>query len=443
MRDWSFLFISLLLFTSEAFAGAGQSWAHKAFASQKIQLPQSDQYSTDQPLLLMVDASCLQQSQKGKPRQHFRGFDLLVKDSPGVEFPGWTAYPQAGISPSELEASLLTEECLIGVSAEARTQVAAVSDPKLNEQIAWSAIRLSEGDDFFRHPLWGVGKPVVAAVIDSGLQLNHPDLSPRLWQGPAGQRGHDFVNDDGDPSDDHGHGTHVAGILGAQSQNGIGGRGVMGDWIQMMALKTQDEEGGGSLADLVNALQWAADHGVEVINLSISARQKNTAVEGAIQYAIGKGAVVLAAAGNDGEEVTATNFFLPSGYAKDNGGLISVGSYDALTFLRSSFSNFSSTFIEMTAPGSVQGSPGLLSTFLGSGYLNLKGTSQATPQVSGAAALSISFYKTHSLPYSPAQIEQVIQHASVTPERRLDMKRLGILLFNSGPVAATGGFDDE
>jgi thermitase len=444
----------ILGFLDPASAQISPAWAQKAFGARKIQLSASGAGSIQGPrgILLIVDRECLSRSLRKGAQPLFAGFTVDLKDSGSLPYPAWTAHPAAGMTDAGIEAALLAQPCLIGAEEDARTQVSSAADPRRSEQVALDAVQLDRGQRFFDHPLWGVRTGVVAAVIDSGAQLDHPDLKNHIWREPSGSAGYDFINDDTDPSDDNGHGTHVAGLLGAERNNGIGGRGVAEDGLKIMALKTQDADGGGSLADLVNALQWAADHGAEVINLSLSARQKNTAVEGAIQYALAKGAVVVAAAGNDGEEVSATNFFLPSGYARDNPGMISVGSVDALTLLTSSFSNFSSSFIEMGAPGSVSGSLGLLSTFLGSGYKNLSGTSQASPLVSGAAALAIGFYKTHGLPYTPALIENAIELSAFSDAgltdafeagRRLDLDRLGQYLFNSTWVDSTGGFDEN
>jgi subtilisin family serine protease len=140
----------------------------------------------------------------------------------------------------------------------------------------------------------------------------------------------------------------------------------------------------------------------------------------------------------------------PISYAKDYMGLIGVGSIDALTNAKSSFSNFSSTYVEIAAPGS-SGADGIFSTYLNGGYTGMSGTSMSAPQVAGAAALVMGFLKTHGIPYTPEQIELLLQNAAVKDPalatsfasgRRLQMERLGRMLFNSTVVDSTGGFDE-
>ena len=234
---------------------------------------------------------------------------------------------------------------------------------------------------------------VVIAVIDSGVDLGHPDLAAKIWSNPGETgggkqtngrdddndgyvddwRGWDFVNGDNNPQDDHGHGTHVAGIAAAASNNGVGIAGVA--WgARVMPLKVLNSGGGGSNSNVAAAMTWAANHGAKVINLSLGAASPSAVMEDAVNYAYFKGVTVVAAAGNQ----NTLGVLYPAAYDH----AIAVASTDASNN-RSSFSNYGPE-IDLAAPGS-----NIYSTYWngGSTYATLSGTSMATPHVVGVAAL--------------------------------------------------------
>lgn len=218
------------------------------------------------------------------------------------------------------------------------------------------------------------------AVIDTGIDMSHPDLRgrtvacaqsrPPLLIGPR------FV--EGSCDDDHGHGTHIAGLLAARADNGEGIAGVAFDTrlIVCRALGQSGPIGGpgqGTIADVAACIDWSADRGADVISMSFEADQSAT-LQAAVQRAWrrGRGAVLVGAAGNDGGEATRH----PAGARQ----VISVAATDAAD-RRASFSNFNPD-VELAAAGS-----DLLSTALGGGYVRASGTSQATPIVAGVAAI--------------------------------------------------------
>ena len=342
--------------------------------------------------------------------------------------------------------------CVLDVTPNHVVESAAVGpDPRVGEQTFRAVLAADEAERIFFHPLFGIQKPVVVAVLDTGVELFHEDLMTRLWRGPNGELGYDFRNGDADPSDDSGHGTHVAGLIGAQRLNQLGVRGVMGDQVQIMPIKTQDASGTGRVTDVVNGIYWAVDQGADVINLSLTVRGRNTAIEGAIDYALSRGVAVVSAAGNGNELLSDTNFLAPACYAKDKQGLLSVGSFDAQTVLKSSFSNYGPEHVELMAPGS-SGTSALLSTYRNNSYLGVEGTSQATPIVSGAAALAVGFLRSQYLNFTPADIEQWLTKTSVQDGnlssfsqsgRRVELRKLGEGLINATVIQATGGFDDR
>jgi serine protease len=268
------------------------------------------------------------------------------------------------------------------------------------------------------------------AVIDTGIDYTHPDLADNIWVNEdeiPGNRidddkngyvddvhGYDFVNNDGDPMDDHFHGTHVAGTIGAVGNNGIGISGV--NWsVQIMALKFLDAGGGGFTSDAISALNYAVANGAIASNNSWGGGGFSAAFQTAIQNAASKGHIFVAAAGNDGWNTDHDPFY-PSGYNVDN--IVSVGATDFRDEL-AYFSNYGVTSVDLTAPG-----VGIYSTFpthmtdamrdegFSTNYESISGTSMATPHVTGVIALVATLHPDWS--YSQI-IEQVLGTVDVVP----------------------------
>jgi hypothetical protein len=456
MRGLVFLFSLLTSF--QAFAGA---WKFEAFQNAKVQLAAVDLVAQPSAsarllskgrkaydLLLLVDNDCL----AGRSPFKVLGFDVQRNNSNGLSIEALNARYNGDLDSVELEKRLAMEPCIAGLTRNPEvSSQAVINDPFFSSQSSLLNVRQLQGEKFFFHPMWGIRRDVTVAIVDSGVQLNHPDLISRLWRSSQGTIGYDFVNGDNDPSDDFGHGTHVAGIALAQRDNGIGVRGVMGDWSKLMAVKSQNNQGSGTMADVINSLRWAVDNGAEVVNLSLASRQQNQALVDALNYAVAKGVTVVVAAGNNGEQITSTNFVTPIGYAAGFPGVIGVGSIDSDSGLRSSFSNYGTNFVEISAPGSVGNTTGILSTFPDGRYFGVSGTSMSAPHVAGAAALVTGFLNTHSVNFNPDQVEQLILTSARTTSansnffwggRTLDLESLGRLMFNSTYVNSTGGFDD-
>ncbi|GAB4568008.1 MAG: hypothetical protein Kow0047_20570 [Anaerolineae bacterium] len=249
------------------------------------------------------------------------------------------------------------------------------------------------------------GSPdIVVAVLDTGVDLAHPDLSAGIWTNPGeipgngldddengfvdDVHGWDFADDDNDPTDDHGHGTHVAGIIAARTNNGIGIAGMAG---QVTILPVDIFSGGiGTYADLIQGIVYAADNGARVINMSLGALSYSRGEEAAVAYATERGALCIAASGNQGLEV----WHYPAAHPQ----VIAVGAVDSAD-QRAGFSNYG-PYLSLTAPG-VQ----VTSTLPGNRYGWLSGTSMATPHVSGVAALILSLN-----PFlSPAEVRAILE----------------------------------
>jgi subtilisin family serine protease len=231
------------------------------------------------------------------------------------------------------------------------------------------------------------GSGAIVAVVDSGVLLSHEDLAGRLLPG------FDFVDNDSDPSDTSsdpnvtptGHGTHVTGIVAADANNGKGIEGVA-PGAMVLPIRVLDASGSGTGEQVAKGIDYAVAHNADVINLSLGGDAISTIVGGddafttAVQHALDKGVVVIAAAGND----TAPFCEQPA----VTGPILCVGAID-----RREMRSFYSSSGDLVAPGgSAFGGSGedILSTFNDGGYVDMAGTSQATPHVSGVAALLVS-----------------------------------------------------
>jgi subtilisin family serine protease len=233
------------------------------------------------------------------------------------------------------------------------------------------------------HPA-NLGSGISVAVIDSGVNYKHPDLAPNY------RGGHDFVNDDSDPMDDNGHGTHVAGTIAAIKD----GKGVVGvaPAAGFYALKVLGSGGSGSYSDIIAALNWAVDHDIKIASMSLGGSSSSTSLGNAVKSAYDSGVLLVAAAGNDG----ANSILYPAAYSQ----VIAVGATDGSN-RKASFSNYGSK-IELVAPG-----VSIRST-VGSGYAVYSGTSMATPHVSGVAALVLSADPDSS----PAEVRSVLRNTA-------------------------------
>jgi subtilisin family serine protease len=248
---------------------------------------------------------------------------------------------------------------------------------------------------------WSVstGSPdVVVAVIDTGVDLSHPDLAANIWVNPGEDcpgcrtngadddgngfvddwRGWDFVNGDNNPTDDQGHGTHVSGTIAGVGNNGLGVVGVT--WTtKIMPLKFLGADGSGSTADAISAILYANANGAPILNNSWGGGEFSQALLDAIEQTDASGGLFVAAAGNDFTNTDVTPFY-PSGYEVPS--LVSVGATDAFD-RKAWFSNYGARTVDLGAPGT-----NIYSTWRSGSYRFADGTSMAAPHVSGAAALA-------------------------------------------------------
>ena len=230
------------------------------------------------------------------------------------------------------------------------------------------------------------GRGTTIAVIDTGVDLDHPEFSGRLVAG------YDFVDDDTIADDGNGHGTHVAGtIAGANDGNGITGVAFDAD---IMPLRVLGDEGYGWTQDIISAVRWAADNGADVINMSLGGSSYSQAMADAISYASGRGSVVVMAAGNSG----GSSPDYPAAHAINHG--IAVGAVDRNRSLAGFSNQAGSTELDyVTAPG-----VSIYSAVPGGGYATFNGSSMAAPHVAGVAGL----LKSHDRSLSPSAVEDLL-----------------------------------
>ncbi|MBX3413494.1 MAG: S8 family serine peptidase [Pirellulales bacterium] len=240
---------------------------------------------------------------------------------------------------------------------------------------------------------------VVVGVVDTGVDYNHPDLAANMWVNPGEIPGNgidddnngyiddihgwDFLNNDNDPFDDRGHGTHVAGTIAAVGNNNVGVTGV--NWnAKIMALKFLGANGKGGTVDAIEAINYAAmmkrDHGINVVvtNHSWGGGGFSSFLRDAMAASATQNILFVAAAGNDSSDTDLIPHY-PSSYDLDS--VISVAATTRTDAL-ASFSNFGKVTVDLGAPGQA-----ILSTTPNNTYSNYNGTSMATPHVAGVAAL--------------------------------------------------------
>lgn len=241
---------------------------------------------------------------------------------------------------------------------------------------------------------WKISKgseDLVLAVIDTGVDLKHPDLAGKLVEG------YDAVDGDNTPRDGHGHGTHCAGIAAAMTNNGVGVAGFAPN-VKVMPIRVLGDRGSGTSADVAEGIVWAADHGAKVISMSLGSSRDAKVKADAVKYALSKDVVVVAAMGNYGNNSKLFPAATP--------GVIAVGATDNRD-KRARFSQYGD-WISVAAPG-----VGILATFPtyknrlpGKNYGSISGTSMATPAAAGVAALIRSQWPEMNLTQVRAQLEK-------------------------------------
>jgi subtilisin family serine protease len=330
--------------------------------------------------------------------------DLGLSDWERLPVPGWiriTAHPDRVAT----IAALSDASAVQVVEEDHRLQASITPDDTFWDR-QW-------GPEMVRAPAaWDIqtgGTGAVVAVLDTGIDLTHPDLAGQLWtnNGELPDNGLDddgngyvddihgwsFIADQGGDAldDDHGHGTHVSGIIAARGNNAQGIAGMAWD-SRVMVVKVLDANGDGYYSDLAAGLVYAADNGARVANLSLGGPAPSQILEDAVDYCAAQGTLVVVAAGN-----TASTVQYPAAY--DSALAVAASTYEDQ---RASYSCYGPE-IDLTAPGS-----SIYSTCVGSSYCYKSGTSMAAPHVAGLAALLYA----QSPEWTPDQVAQLLKETA-------------------------------
>ncbi|WP_239617400.1 S8 family peptidase [Cohnella mopanensis] len=236
---------------------------------------------------------------------------------------------------------------------------------------------------------WNISKgstDVVVAVLDTGVQADHPDLQGRLVKGT------NIVDPSSPPDDDVGHGTHVAGIIAAKVDNNEGIAGMTW-YTKIMPVKVLDSSGAGSTYSVAEGIIWATDHGAKVINMSLGNYAEAQFLHDALKYAYDHGVVLVAASGNDNTDRPG----YPAAYPE----VIAVSATDA-DESRAEYSNYGD-YIDVAAPGT-----SIPSTYPGSRYAALSGTSMASPHVAALASL----IRTANASLTNVEVMDLLRHTA-------------------------------
>lgn len=280
-----------------------------------------------------------------------------------------------------------------------------VNDPSYSSQWGLTTINATSAWNYFSS-----GSNVVVAVVDDAVERTHPDLSPNLWVNP-GEIAGNGIDDDGNgyiddingydvadhdnnpnpPSSAFDHGTHVAGIVGARSNNGIGVASI-GFSVKLMCVKSTNSAS--SVTNGYDGVLYAAESGADVINMSWGGSGSSITAENIINYAYSQGIVLVAAAGNS----NVNTVFYPAGYTN----VIAVAATQ-VGDTKASFSNYG-TWVDISAPGN-----NIYSTVVGGAYGNKSGTSMASPMVAGLAGLMLSLNPA----MTNAQVRTCLQNSAV------------------------------
>jgi serine protease len=328
------------------------------------------------------------------------GIDLeLADDEEGKD----SAITLGGFAGSEEEKAVLLERIRADPRVEAAEPLMKLTtswlpdDPMFGQQWNLKLINMPKAWERAR------GKGVVVAVLDTGIAWENRDEFVQVpdLDGAKFVEGYDFINDDQNADDDHGHGTHVAGTIAQVTNNHQGVAGIAFE-ATLMPVKVLDHFGSGNSAEISDAIRWAADHGAKVINLSLGGGGRSLVMEHAVEYARAKGAVVVCAAGNGGRGVVE----FPAAYP----GAVAVGAVGPAGE-RAPYSSWGKE-LDIAAPGGDKShgdEGGIVQNTIDprdigkAVYASYQGTSMATPHVAGVAALLWSAGAK-----SPEQVEKAL-----------------------------------
>ena len=317
--------------------------------------------------------------------------------------------------------SLLSNPSVVGVFADLVGIIdteapLTVLTPPPGEDFEWGQYHIGI-PTVYNHGHGLLGSGVTVAVLDSGIDLDHPDLASNIVGG------FNAIAERQSYNDDNGHGTHIAGIIAAT----VNGHGIIGTaaQAQLMAVKVLDATASGYLSDFINGLQWVRNHGIRVLNMSLSFAQDSVPLQRAIQRLYQAGAIMVASAGNCGQAGGGVD----EGGGADGGGtacdpsqpaqnaVLYPAAYPevmavAATDIYDHITDYSRSGpeVDMAAPGGAQASARLLSTARGGGYGLGSGTSEAAAHASGVVALALRCQPSLSFDQVVALLQSTARH---------------------------------
>lgn len=351
-----------------------------------------------QTAALAAGLACVASAQTGGTQPAFDSKTVLVKFKPGSQNVARIAHvaigarvgreiPQIGVQAVKVPAGWTVQRTLNYYKSLPTVQYAekdylakadaTVNDPLYSQQYWLDKVGAPTAWDL------SMGDPKVRiAIIDSGVDYTHEDLAGKV------ELGHDFAQNDNDPMDVDGHGTHCAGIAAAKTNNGVGGAGL-GYTSSIVAIRVLGDDGTGAYDWIIGGILDAVDRKVDVISMSLGGSGESQAMADAVKKAWDSGIVIVAASGNANTTVHHYPAAIPE--------CIAVGASDS-NDQRADFSNYGADWVDVAAPG-----VGILSSVMGNKYEAWDGTSMACPVVAGLAGLMKS--------YNPTSTNQEVREA--------------------------------
>lgn len=430
----------------------------------------------DSEISVLIDRACLRDRSHDMPiTAHMKNSLLKTTRDDITPHEAHIFRPNEDMLLSQFEHLADMDECILGASPRIELKPLGVPNDTLYDQLGNMKTIFHE-EIYDKLKVNDHRRKIHVTVIDSGTDFTHPDLRDTHWENPDELNGQPGVDDDGngfiddvrgwdfmygtnDPTGKYQipHGEHVAGVIGATANNSEGISGIASNRVAIMHINVipnpifpPNPGPGVRDIDLVDrALRYAADFNTEVINISMGARGTSAVMREALIYAVNKGAFIAVAAANYAEEVSPETPWYPAIYGAEIEGMITVAATDGAfggNRRLCDFSNFSTTYVELAAPGCDYSNQnegytrfGILSTVREANgrpglYGYMAGTSMASPHVAGAAAALVAYYWDNLLRApSPADVERLLKEGSdtltildgkVTDSKHLNLKTL-------------------
>ncbi len=471
----------VLIAETTEYSDSSHSSLHRTTQYQHVQSTY-EQIPEGRSLVFAIDVNCASAA-NGEGLSNSMGFDIRPVAENLIPLRFFTVTLSEPMNLAEFEREVEADSCIEGVSEHHtyqsqstrdlkrrssrsshnphRSILSTPNDPRFSEQSYLSNIRASLAWDIFYHSENGIKNDIVIAIIDDGVDIDHEDLQAARWQNTGETAdnkedddnnqyiddvyGWNFAKESADPRPVSegvcatGHGTHVASLVAAPFNNNLGIAGVMGNKAKIMPLNVfeedDDDECTTSNSLLAEAIIYAVNKGAHIINLSVGGKSilqgyTDFILAHTISASISSSTVIVTAAGNDNEELTPLTVKEPGSLGALFKGAITVGAINATTSEKCHFSNHSSVYVEIAAPGCDGNQDGgIVGALPEDQYGKKLGTSMSTPIVAGAAGLAYGLIRerTGSDP-SPEKIEELLKTGARTKSELSSYFRDGKIL---------------